>query len=1297
MLQRPSPRFVLSIATLILLSIPSDARAQTAVSRWQHLLRPVSPGERSPGVLAARELADGTVMIVTDALIAYRYDHDGSPVSAAALRASASRPARDPASRAAEDLGEGGSSLPGYGRAFAAIDPFGVVATARLGDPDFRAPLLTFRGDIVTDLFDGLTGKSLWGTAVVYDTGTNRPDYPTGVFLDQNGDVFVTGVSAGGGGMTHVALKYRKTDGSLAWGPQLIQSAADVGTAALAGSGDLWVSVPSNGITTVLYDGGTGTILFGPLTSDVEGFERPRACAVDPQGDLVVVGGSEEAPLAIKYTRTPYPGGIAWGPVLYEAPDGAESFDAIAIDASGGIFAAGRAPDGSSQTSELSISKLAGSNGARTWRIVADPEGALDPSAVVTATGNGDAILSALSRAGGETRVGHWRFRGSDGAPAWGPSSVGESLDDVFAPFPPFVSIVASNGRIFSAARIVDDPSVTTKVFELDGASGVPVWGPTPIAALPIAGGRLQDLAGGADGSIAVVGDTLDGSMVTYKYSRDDGTPLWGPVVLPSASGFQAQVDASGNIIVLAGGVSPFGGTSVIKYAAANGAVLWGPVSVDGGNPQGLALDSTGNPIVIFWTTAPGGASYDAGVAKVDGATGAVAWGPVFYDSGADQDDFVRALSVSPSGDVFVVGDTWPQGSPIHWFVLKYAGSDGAVIWGGDVAIEGQPFGASSDAAGNLAVTGGGTAKFDGGTGSILWGPVSLPGSSREGRAIGVGAGGDVFVFGTIDQNLATARYDGADGHVVWGPVLFDGEAHSFDIAYDLGLGFDGQGNVVVGGYSRTPARNYDLVTFKYDGTSGATLWGPVYVGSYDEERMTGFSVADGSVVVGASSQGGLLFAGLDEQFGIRTMPPDPTPAACNVPYAFSFAGANGTTPYAWNVSSGDLPDGLLLSTTGILSGVPVGTGTFAFEVEAADSANHTVTRTFELVVGEGNLSSFIEPISHDACSVDLTVIGTWESYFWLPGEQTTPSINVAPTESTTYGVIVSDASGCVQHLGIVVPGTILQDPDCLAPGLETVAPDSGPASGTAVGLTGVHFANGAAVWIGGAAATDVVVVGPTSITATTPALAPGTLNDVAVVNPDGGNAALLGAFMANFMDVPDSDAFHDDVTTLIRNAITAGCGGGNYCPADPVSRAQMAVFLLKSRYGAAYVPPPAIGIFLDVPAGDPFAPWIERLHDLGVTAGCGGDDYCPSSPVTRSQMAVLLLKTKNGAAYVPPGAIGVFADVPVSDPFAAWIENLYGYGITGGCSASPLLYCPGSSVTRGQMSAFLVRTFGLQ
>jgi serine protease AprX len=182
-----------------------------------------------------------------------------------------------------------------------------------------------------------------------------------------------------------------------------------------------------------------------------------------------------------------------------------------------------------------------------------------------------------------------------------------------------------------------------------------------------------------------------------------------------------------------------------------------------------------------------------------------------------------------------------------------------------------------------------------------------------------------------------------------------------------------------------------------------------------------------------------------------------------------------------------------------------------------------------------------------------------------------------------------------------------------------------------------------------------------------------------------------------DFLDVPPADLFHAYVNTVARNGVAAGCGGGNYCPAAPVTRAQMAVFLLKSKFGSNHVPPPATGtVFADVPQGAFAANWIEELAALGVTGGCGNGNYCPTSPVTRAQMAVFLLKTLLGSAYVPPAATGIFGDVPIGSFADAWIEDLYGRGVTGGCSASPQLYCPDSPNTRGQMAVFLTKTFSL-
>ncbi len=180
------------------------------------------------------------------------------------------------------------------------------------------------------------------------------------------------------------------------------------------------------------------------------------------------------------------------------------------------------------------------------------------------------------------------------------------------------------------------------------------------------------------------------------------------------------------------------------------------------------------------------------------------------------------------------------------------------------------------------------------------------------------------------------------------------------------------------------------------------------------------------------------------------------------------------------------------------------------------------------------------------------------------------------------------------------------------------------------------------------------------------------------------------------FDDVPTDFWAWLEIEKLVANGITSGCDAHNYCPGSPVNRAQMAVFLERGMHGGSYTPPPATGsVFHDVSVDTWGAAWIEQLADDGITGGCGNGNYCPNGIVSRAQMAVFLLRAKHGASYVPPAATGtIFNDVPANAWGAAWIEQLASEGITGGCGGGN--YCPNANVNRDQMAVFLTRTFNL-
>ncbi len=182
-----------------------------------------------------------------------------------------------------------------------------------------------------------------------------------------------------------------------------------------------------------------------------------------------------------------------------------------------------------------------------------------------------------------------------------------------------------------------------------------------------------------------------------------------------------------------------------------------------------------------------------------------------------------------------------------------------------------------------------------------------------------------------------------------------------------------------------------------------------------------------------------------------------------------------------------------------------------------------------------------------------------------------------------------------------------------------------------------------------------------------------------------------------SFTDVPRSHWAYRFVETILHAGVTAGCSPTSYCPETQLTRAEMAVLLLAAKHGAGWAPPPSTGqVFIDVPidfwAGD----FIEELAAEGITSGCGGGKFCPDSPMTRAEMAVFLLAARHGAGWAPPASTGlIFTDVPIDHWAGDFIEELAAEGITSGCGGGK--FCPDGPVTRAEMAVFLTSAFGLK
>ncbi len=366
-----------------------------------------------------------------------------------------------------------------------------------------------------------------------------------------------------------------------------------------------------------------------------------------------------------------------------------------------------------------------------------------------------------------------------------------------------------------------------------------------------------------------------------------------------------------------------------------------------------------------------------------------------------------------------------------------------------------------------------------------------------------------------------------------------------------------------------------------------------------------------------AASNSGPVCAGATLQLSAATVAG--ATYAWTGPNGFSSALQSPTIPGATTAASG------LYSVTVTVNGCTSTAATTTALVRTLPTA--TVSGGAEICQGGSTL-----------ISAALTGTGPW-NVTWSDGlvqsSSGSPATRtVSPSATTVYTVTAVRDANCFGSAAGAATVTV---------GQPVAAPTITAPASAAIGATGlaasvVDHAGSSYQW---ALTGGTITSGQGTPQITFDAGHPGTTMVLAVTETSTAcvSPASSARVQVDFLDVPPAHIFRDFVNALARNDITAGCADGTtYCPDQPNTRAQMAVFLLKAKYGADHVPGAATGtVFLDVPASNPFAPWIEELAGLGVTGGCGGGNYCPDASVTRAQMAVFLLKTLLGTGYVPP------------------------------------------------------------
>jgi hypothetical protein len=177
----------------------------------------------------------------------------------------------------------------------------------------------------------------------------------------------------------------------------------------------------------------------------------------------------------------------------------------------------------------------------------------------------------------------------------------------------------------------------------------------------------------------------------------------------------------------------------------------------------------------------------------------------------------------------------------------------------------------------------------------------------------------------------------------------------------------------------------------------------------------------------------------------------------------------------------------------------------------------------------------------------------------------------------------------------------------------------------------------------------------------------------------------------SSFPDVPRTNAHVAGIDCIVAAGLTTGRPDGTFAPAAPVTRGQMATFLVGILEEALDLPPAPSAGFPDVDATSAHAAAIDRLVELGIARGGADGRFRPRDPVTRAQLATFLVRTHDLLTDTSaPPTRRWFGDTGAS-PHTAAIDRARDLGMVRGVTR--VRFAPGAPTRRDQMASLLAHT----
>ena len=171
------------------------------------------------------------------------------------------------------------------------------------------------------------------------------------------------------------------------------------------------------------------------------------------------------------------------------------------------------------------------------------------------------------------------------------------------------------------------------------------------------------------------------------------------------------------------------------------------------------------------------------------------------------------------------------------------------------------------------------------------------------------------------------------------------------------------------------------------------------------------------------------------------------------------------------------------------------------------------------------------------------------------------------------------------------------------------------------------------------------------------------------------------------FKDVPSTKHFAEAVNELAERNIIGGYPDGTFKPSNSITRGQAAAIIAKMiKLDTDNVKNPN---FKDVSTANGYYKAIAAMAEKGIIGGYEDGRYGPNNPITRGQMASILVKAfdlpRDGDISSP------FKDVGHYGSHVGNILIIYKLGITSG--TTPSTFSPNAAITRGQAAKLIKAT----